>query len=58
MPESVKLFLSGVSAEFRIHREAVALVLRRAGYEVKLQEEFDAGGSGKIEYGATTCPIF
>ncbi len=49
MSQTVKLFLSGVSAEFKSHREALALVLRRAGYEVRLQEEFNAGGGTLLE---------
>jgi len=50
MSQTVKLFLSGVSAEFRPHREELALVLRRAGHEVNLQEEFDAGGGTLLEH--------
>ncbi len=47
--ETVKIFLSAVSAEFREYREELALFLRRKGYEVRVQEEFETGGGTLLD---------
>ena len=45
MPESVKVFLSTVSDEFRAYREQLRTDLTRHNVEVKVQEDFkDLGG--------------
>jgi hypothetical protein len=45
MPESVKIFLSTVSAEFRPYRDQLRTDFTRHNVEVKVQEDFvDLGG--------------
>ena len=45
MPESVKVFLSTVSDEFRAYRDQLRKDLTRHNVEVKVQEDFkDLGG--------------
>jgi hypothetical protein len=46
---SVKIFLSTVSAEFDVYRDALRPDLTRHNVEVKVQEEFNDLGRGTLD---------
>src|SRR5664279_3409409 len=49
MPESVKVFLSTVSDEFRLYRDLLRSDLTRYNVEVKVQEDFKDLGRGILD---------